>query len=133
MAKQSKKQEKDIKEKKTKKVTKKAEKAPKKTIQPEQKKTKKEAAVIAIVDDKQDIIKQFALKEGDTGSPEVQIAIATQKISNLVKHLEQNPKDNHSRRGLLKIVAKRRRVLNYLQKKDEKRYTELTKKLGLKK
>lgn len=133
MAKQSKKQEKDIKEKKTKKVTKKAEKAPKKTIQPEQKKAKKEAAVIAIVDDKQDIIKQFALKEGDTGSPEVQIAIATQKISNLVKHLEQNPKDNHSRRGLLKIVAKRRRVLNYLQKKDEKRYTELTKKLGLKK
>ncbi len=133
MAKQSKKQEKDIKEKKTKKVTKKAEKAPKKTIQPEQKKAKKEAAVIAIVDDKQDIIKQFALKEGDTGSPEVQIAIATQKISNLVKHLEQNPKDNHSRRGLLKIVAKRRRVLNYLQKKDEKRYTELTKNLGLKK
>jgi len=83
--------------------------------------------------DKQEIIIRFALKNGDTGSPEVQVALATQKIANLVKHLEQNPKDNHSRRGLLKIVAKRRRVLNYLQKKDEKRYTGLVKKLELKK
>lgn len=83
--------------------------------------------------DKQEIIIRFALKDGDTGSPEVQVALATQKIVNLVKHLEQNPKDNHSRRGLLKIVAKRRRVLNYLQKKDEKRYFGLVKKLELKK
>lgn len=83
--------------------------------------------------DKQKIIKEFALKEGDTGSPEVQVAIATQKITNLVSHLDQNPKDHHSRRGLLKIVAKRRRILNYLQKKDEARYKNLIKKLGLKK
>ncbi|OGK55814.1 30S ribosomal protein S15 [Candidatus Roizmanbacteria bacterium RIFCSPLOWO2_02_FULL_38_10] len=83
--------------------------------------------------DKQAIIHNFALKEGDTGSPEVQVALATQKIINLVEHLDQNPKDNHSRRGLLKIVSKRRRVLNYLQNKDNNRYNDLIKKLGLKK
>lgn len=100
------------------------------------KETKAEKKVLAEQlgsEDKQDLIKQFALKVGDTGSPEVQVAIATQKINNLVKHLEQNPKDNHSRRGLLKVVAKRRRVLNYLFKKGEVRYNELIKKLGLKK
>jgi len=117
--------------KKAKRVLKTTKETAKKLDTAAPKKIKKEAPVI--VEDKQDLIKQFALKEGDTGSPEVQIAIATQKITNLVKHLEQNPKDNHSRRGLLKIVAKRRRVLNYLQKKDEARYTELIKKLGLKK
>lgn len=99
----------------------------------EKKATKKAAAEELIHEDKQDLIKQFALKAGDTGSPEVQVAIATQKINNLVNHLDENPKDNHSRRGLLKIVAKRRRVLNYLLKKDEKRYNDLIKKLGLKK
>lgn len=82
---------------------------------------------------KQEIIKQFALREGDTGSPEVQVALLTQKINNLVAHLEQNPKDNHSRRGLLKVIAKRRRILNYLQTKDETRYKNLIKKLNLKK
>ena len=82
---------------------------------------------------KQEIIQQFALKEGDTGSPEVQVALLTQKITNLVVHLEQNPKDNHSRRGLLKVIAKRRRILNYLQTKDETRYKNLIKKLNLKK
>jgi small subunit ribosomal protein S15 len=86
---------------------------------------------ILLIKDKQKVIKQFALKTGDTGSPEVQVALLTQKITNLVKHLEQNPKDNHSRRGLLKVVAKRRRILNYLQNKDEKRYKELIKKLNL--
>ena len=82
---------------------------------------------------KQQIIGKFATKQGDTGSPEVQIAISTQKIYNLTKHLEENPKDNHSRRGLLKIIAKRRRILFYLQDKDKKRYKELIKSLGLKK
>lgn len=82
---------------------------------------------------KQEIIKLFATKEGDTGSPEVQAALLTQKINNLVNHLNQNPKDNHSRRGLLKVIAKRRRILRYLQEKDNQRYQDLIKKLGLKK
>ena len=82
---------------------------------------------------KQEIIEMFATKDGDTGSPEVQIALTTQKIYNLSQHLKENPKDNHSRRGLLKIIAKRRRILNYLQEKNEGRYGELTVKLGLKK
>ncbi len=82
---------------------------------------------------KQDIIDMFAIKDGDTGSPEVQIALTTQKIFNLSSHLQENPKDNHSRRGLLKIIAKRRRILHYLQDKDGARYNELIGKLGLKK
>ena len=82
---------------------------------------------------KQDIINLFATKEGDTGSPEVQIAVATQKIYLLSSHLEQNPKDNHSRRGLLKIIAKRRRIIQYLAKKDKDRYSALIIKLELKK
>lgn len=82
---------------------------------------------------KQDIIDLFAIKDGDTGSPEVQIALTTQKIFNLSSHLQENPKDNHSRRGLLKIIAKRRRILHYLQDKDGARYNELIGKLGLKK
>lgn len=82
---------------------------------------------------KQDIIETFATKDGDTGSPEVQIALSSQKIVNLTSHLNQNPKDNHSRRGLLKIIAKRRRILHYLQDKDESRYASLIKMLGLKK
>ncbi|HLL61321.1 MAG TPA: 30S ribosomal protein S15 [Candidatus Nitrosocosmicus sp.] len=86
-----------------------------------------------ITHDKQGVISQFALKDGDTGSPEVQVAILSQKIINLADHLGKNPKDNHSRRGLLKVVAKRRRILNYLEKKDENRYKDLTSKLGLKK
>ena len=76
---------------------------------------------------KKEISKEFRL------SNEEIFDIATQKITNLIAHLKQNPKDNHSRRGLLKIVAKRRRILNYLQKKDEKRYKDLIKKLDLKK
>ncbi|MBI3620552.1 30S ribosomal protein S15 [Candidatus Roizmanbacteria bacterium] len=84
-------------------------------------------------DDKQKIIEQYAQKKGDTGSPEVQVALLTQKINRLTEHLEENQKDNHSRRGLLKVIAKRRRILNYLQKLDEKRYKKLIEKLGLKK
>jgi len=82
---------------------------------------------------KQEIINAFAQKAGDTGSPEVQIALLTFKITRLTSHLEANKKDNHSRRGLLKVIAKRRRILNYLQKLDEKRYKSLIKKVGLKK
>ena len=87
----------------------------------------------AIPEDKQKIIEQFAQKQGDTGSPEVQTALLTQKIHRLTEHLTQNKKDNHSRRGLLKVIAKRRRILNYLQKLDEKRYKKLIESLGLKK
>ena len=89
--------------------------------------------MIQIPDDKQKLIELFAQKNGDTGSPEVQVALLTQKIVKLSSHLEENKKDNHSRRGLLKVIAKRRRILNYLNKLDEKRYKVLADKLGLKK
>ena len=81
--------------------------------------------------EKQEIIAQFQVKAGDTGSPEVQIALLTSRIEKLVGHLKNNPADNHSRRGLLGIVSKRRRLLNYLEKKDLKRYNEIYQKLGL--
>lgn len=93
---------------------------------------KKVPAPIA-ADEKQKIIQEFAQKPGDTGSPEVQVALLTQKIGRLTAHLAENKKDDHSRRGLLKVIAKRRRILNYLLKLDEKRYKILIKKLGLKK
>ncbi len=100
------------------------------------KKTKASANVAptpAPSEDKQVIIAQFQVKEGDTGSPEVQIALLTGRIEKLIEHLKTNPSDNHSRRGLLGIVSKRRRLLNYLEKKDNKRYKEISKKLGLSK
>jgi small subunit ribosomal protein S15 len=81
--------------------------------------------------EKQEIIAQFALKTGDTGSPEVQVALLTRRIEKLVGHLRSNPHDNHSRRGLLGIVSKRRRLLNYLEKKDKKRFVQIKQKLGL--
>ena len=84
-------------------------------------------------DDKQKIIDKFGQKKGDTGSPEVQVALLSLKIDKLAEHLEINKKDNHSRRGLLKVIAKRRRILNYLEKLDEKRYKKLIKEIGLKK
>ncbi|OGK62316.1 30S ribosomal protein S15 [Candidatus Roizmanbacteria bacterium RIFOXYB2_FULL_38_10] len=84
-------------------------------------------------DDKQKLIELFAQKSGDTGSPEVQVALLSQKIERLTEHLGINKKDNHSRRGLLKVIAKRRRIMNYLQKLDEKRYKQLIEKIGLKK
>ena len=80
---------------------------------------------------KREIIEQFQVKAGDTGSPEVQVALLTKRIDNLVLHLKANPSDNHSRRGLLGIVSKRRRLLNYMEKKDEKRYKGIAEKLGL--
>lgn len=89
--------------------------------------------MITVNDDKQKVIDTFAQKKGDTGSPEVQVALLTQKIMRLSSHLEENKKDNHSRRGLLKVISKRRRILNYLQKLDEKRYKALLKQLNLKK
>ena len=83
-------------------------------------------------DEKLDIIKKFAIEKGDTGSPEVQVALLSAQIEKLAKHLKDHDKDVHSRRGLLSMVAKRRRLLNYLLKKDEARYKELVKKLKLK-
>lgn len=83
--------------------------------------------------DKQKIIESFSQGKGDTGSPEVQIALLTSQIEKLSKHLTEHKKDVHSRRGLLAMVAKRRRLLSYLEKKDEKRYRELLGKLGLSK
>ena len=81
--------------------------------------------------EKQEIIAEFAVKSGDTGSPEVQVALLTRRIEKLVGHLKTNPHDNHSRRGLLGIVSKRRRLLNYLEKKDVKRFTTIKSKLEL--
>lgn len=81
---------------------------------------------------KQSIIKKYKLHNADTGSPEVQVAIFTEKIEELVKHLKDNRKDHHSRRGLLGMVSKRKRLLTYLKRSDEKRYKTLSKKLGLK-
>lgn len=81
--------------------------------------------------EKQQVISQFQVKAGDTGSPEVQVALLTKRIEKLVGHLKTNPSDNHSRRGLLGIVSKRRRLLNYLEKKDVVRYKDVSQKLGL--
>ena len=89
--------------------------------------------ITSIEDDKQKIIEKFGQKKGDTGSPEVQVALLSHKIDKLTEHLQINKKDNHSRRGLLKVIAKRRRILNYLQKLDETRYKKLIKEIGLKK
>lgn len=82
---------------------------------------------------KQELIKEFATVEGDTGSPEVQVAILTTRIVNLTEHFKGHKKDNHSRRGLLMLVNKRRSLLSYLKSKDEGRYQALIKRLGLRK
>lgn len=79
------------------------------------------------------IISKFAMSEGDTGSPEVQIALLTERINHLIEHLKIHQKDHHSRRGLLKMVGKRRGLLNYLKKKDIERYREVLKGLNLRK
>ena len=83
--------------------------------------------------EKQDVIKEYAQTDGDTGSPEVQVAILTTRTRNLTDHFKANHKDNHSRRGLLTMVNKRRSLLAYLKKKDVARYNELIQKLGLRK
>jgi small subunit ribosomal protein S15 len=80
-------------------------------------------------EEKLDIIKRFAREKGDTGSPEVQVALLTAQIKKLAKHLKEHKKDMHSRRGLLSMVAKRRRLLNYLKNYDEERYNNLVKKI----
>tara|TARA_B100001939_G_scaffold346078_2_gene364064 strand:+ start:1254 stop:1535 length:282 start_codon:yes stop_codon:yes gene_type:complete len=82
---------------------------------------------------KQELIKEFATSEGDTGSPEVQVALLTERIVNLTEHFKTHAKDNHSRRGLLMLVNKRRRLLDYLKKTDMERYQSLIKRLGLRK
>lgn len=82
---------------------------------------------------KEKLIKTYQIHTKDTGSADVQVAILTEEIEKLALHLKKHPKDNHSRRGLLKMVAKRKSLLDYLAKNDEKRYTGLVRKLGLKK
>lgn len=86
---------------------------------------------VALPDDKQEIITRFALKEGDTGSPEVQVALLTQRISHLTEHLKEHKHDHHSRRGLLMMVGQRRRLLNYLKNNEIERYRTLIGELGL--
>ncbi|MBI2103596.1 30S ribosomal protein S15 [Candidatus Woesebacteria bacterium] len=83
--------------------------------------------------EKKDLIKKFAREKGDTGSPEVQVALLTAQINKLVDHLKGHKKDVHSRRGLLSMIAKRRRLLTYLKKRDEDRYKKLVKELGIEK
>ncbi len=82
---------------------------------------------------KSKIIKEYKTHDKDTGSPEVQIAIFTGEIKNLTSHLKKHKKDNHSRRGLLKMVAKRKKLMDYLKREDEKRYKSVARKLELKK
>ena len=84
-------------------------------------------------DKKQAVIAEYARSEGDTGSPEVQIAILTARIKEITEHMKANPKDFHSNRGLLKLVGQRRGLLDYLKKKDINRYRALIEKLGLRK
>ncbi len=80
---------------------------------------------------KEGLIKDYATKEGDTGSPEVQVAILTSRITTLTEHFKEHKKDNHSRRGLLKMVAKRRKILDYVKGIDEERYKALIQRLGI--
>src|SRR6056297_1350125 len=92
---------------------------------------RKEIPMSITVEEKSRVIKDFATKEGDTGSPEVQIAILTSRITTLTEHFKTHKKDNHGRRGLLKMVAQRRKLLDYLRGKDEARYKDLIKRLGI--
>jgi small subunit ribosomal protein S15 len=80
---------------------------------------------------KAEVIKTHAKKEGDTGSPEVQVGILSERINNLTEHFKKHVKDNHSRRGLLKLVSQRRQLLDYLKRSDEGRYRALIQKLGI--
>ena len=82
---------------------------------------------------KQELIKKFAIEKGDTGSPEVQVAVLTERIVNLTEHFKVNKKDHHGRRGLLILVGRRRRLLDYLKRKNAQRYEALIKALGLRK
>jgi len=82
-------------------------------------------------EEKAQLIKEYATKDGDTGSPEVQIAILTSRITTLTEHFKSHKKDNHSRRGLLKMVSQRRKLLDYTRGKDEARYKDIITKLGI--
>jgi small subunit ribosomal protein S15 len=86
---------------------------------------------LAVAEKKEETIREYRAHEEDTGSPEVQVAVLTRRISHLTEHLREHKHDYHSRRGLLKMVGKRRRLLKYLQKKDVERYRALIAKLGL--
>jgi len=86
---------------------------------------------LAVVENKDTIIREYATRDGDTGSPEVQVAVLTARIQHLTEHLREHKHDFHSRRGLLKMVGQRRRLLKYLQKKDVERYRTLIQRLGL--
>ena len=86
---------------------------------------------MAVVVNKEEVMQEHRTHEGDTGSPEVQVAVLTRRIAHLTEHLREHNHDYHSRRGLLKMVGKRRRLLKYLQKKDVERYRSLIAKLGL--
>ena len=80
---------------------------------------------------KKEIMTEYATTEGDTGSPEVQVAVLSERISNLTEHFKTHNKDNHSRRGLIKLVSQRRRLLDYVKSKDQSRYDSLIRRLGL--
>jgi small subunit ribosomal protein S15 len=80
---------------------------------------------------KKELITEYATTSGDTGSPEVQVAVLSERISNLTEHFKTHGKDNHSRRGLIKLVSQRRRLLDYVKAKDQSRYEQLIKRLGL--
>jgi small subunit ribosomal protein S15 len=80
---------------------------------------------------KADLIKTYAVKSGDTGSPEVQVALLSERINNLTEHFKTHVKDNHSRRGLLKLVSQRRQILDYLRRTNDARYKELIERLGI--
>jgi len=94
-------------------------------------KNRKDYPMSITAERKAELIKQYATVEGDTGSPEVQVALLTERINNLTDHFKDHKKDNHSRRGLLKMVSSRRSLLDYLKKKDEPRYTKLIGALGI--
>jgi small subunit ribosomal protein S15 len=94
-------------------------------------KTKRRKKKLVVVENKDAIIREYATHDGDTGSPEVQVALLTTRIQHLTEHLREHKHDFHSRRGLLKMVGQRRRLLKYLQKKDVERYRTLISRLGL--
>ena len=90
-----------------------------------------DSALSITAEEKAKVLKEFATKEGDTGSPEVQVAILTSRINTLTEHFKMHKKDNHSRRGLLKMVAQRRKLLDFLRNKEEQRYKDLIGRLSI--
>jgi small subunit ribosomal protein S15 len=92
---------------------------------------RKDTPMSVTVERKLELVKEYSTKAGDTGSPEVQVAILTERITDLTEHFKTHVKDNHSRRGLLKLVSLRRSLLDYLKSKDEARYSKLIDKLGI--